>query len=398
MSILRLPLRVFSLIILFALIACQPKAQTPSPLSATLQDLVGTVTIKAPESSDFVKATADSVLQENGSVQTGDDGRVRLDLSTGTIIRMSPSSLFTLVSNQESNGGLLTQLKLQAGRIFIILKGGSMDVDTPSGVASVRGSYLSVEVDPTTGDVYVTCLEGHCSANNPAGSIDLTNGQKTILFHFDPNTGNYTAPGLEDMSPEDFQNWLDENPEAQNIINQAYATLTAMAPIPTSTPVPDNTDQTTTDNTQNTGGGSGCSVIGPLGGSQLPKYGAVTFSWNPQDGATKYVVTIHYPDGSTATFDTSDTNITRYAESMHGGGDYSWDVVGVDDSGNQLCQSQTQSFSKLESSPDKPPKENKCTPANAQTDNPEGRCWCNLDDPYNMPGYCSSFVEGYSGQ
>jgi FecR protein len=362
MSFKQLP-KIFSLGMIFviAMYGCQSSTSAPSaPLTAGIKEIIGTVNMKQAGSSDFVKATANSILQAQGSVQTGSDGRVRLDLSTGTIIRLSPSSLFTLVSNQESSNNLVTTLKLDIGRLFIILSGGSLDVNTPSGVASVRGSYLSVTVDPVTHDVTVTCLEGHCSANNPAGTVDLTNGQKTVLFHPDPTTGQFTAPGLGPMSPQDYQNWLDANPEAQNIINQASGTLTAMAPTEppatqppaTETPAPTATQSTT--GSTGSGGTQGCGVIGPLGGSSVPKYGPVTFSWNAQPGAADYIVTFHFPNGGTAQIHTTDTSINRYAESMAAGGNYSWDVTAVDGSGNNLCHSDPVTFTKLKSAPDKP--------------------------------------------
>ena len=149
--------RFFVSLILFIvtiLTACQPKT-TPQPspalsLTATVKEVTGTVTIKQPGASDFSPASVGTELQPNGSIQTGDNSRARLDLSTGTIIRVAPSSLFTLTSNQPSNGSLSTQLKLNVGSIFIILNGGNASVNTPSGVASVRGSYLSVYVDPST--------------------------------------------------------------------------------------------------------------------------------------------------------------------------------------------------------------------------------------------------------
>jgi hypothetical protein len=221
--------------------SCGPKAASPA-LSAALSELEGTVALKQPGSEEFIEATADSALEENGQVQTGEDGRVRLDLSTGTIVRMAPSSLFTLVSNEETEDGLATKLQLETGKIFIILSGGTMDVETPSGVASVRGSYMSVWVDPETFNVYVTCLEGSCHAGNEAGEVDFSDGEKTILFLRNPD-GTYTVPEVEDMTEEDFEEWLDENPEAKDLFEQAVNTMTAMAP--TSTPRPTATDRPT---------------------------------------------------------------------------------------------------------------------------------------------------------
>src|SRR5690349_5908157 len=209
------------------LAACNQQTAAAS-LSATLSELAGKVELKPADSETFVPADANSVLEANGQVQTGDDGRVRLDLSSGTIIRIASSSSFTLTSNEEGDGGLITKIKLTAGKIFIILNGGLAEVETPSGVASVRGSYMKVEVDTDSGDVYVTCLEGDCSAENPAGGVSFTKGEKTVLFHQDSN-GDWQVPGVEPMTPEDFEEWLDNNPEARELFEQAMGTATALA-------------------------------------------------------------------------------------------------------------------------------------------------------------------------
>src|SRR5687768_1867930 len=155
------------LIGIMLLTACGEQA-APTALSAALSELTGTVDVKQSDSEAFTPADANTVLGANGQVQTGDDGKVRLDLSSGTIIRIASSSSFTLASNEATDGGLITKIKLTAGKVFIILNGGHAEVETPSGVASVRGSYMKVEVDTDTGDVYVTCLEGNCDAQNPA--------------------------------------------------------------------------------------------------------------------------------------------------------------------------------------------------------------------------------------
>ncbi|HEY2979781.1 MAG TPA: FecR family protein [Anaerolineales bacterium] len=239
---------VCTFFIVVLLSACAPKT-APITLTASLSELDGTVKLKPAGQQEFSEATGSSVLEAGGQVQTGDDGRVRLDLSNGTIVRVAPSSLFTLASIDATDSGLNTKLDLQLGEVFIILNGGTMDVETPSGVASVRGSFMGlqlVEVAPGIFDVIVTCLEGDCGAENEAGSADLTDGQRTILFHQDPVTGLYTAPEIGLMTPDDLQHWLDENPEAAAIFTQVANTKTALAPSntpePTFTDVPPATD------------------------------------------------------------------------------------------------------------------------------------------------------------
>ncbi len=334
------------MVILILLAACRPQQSQPQSaalaLTAALKELTGTVDIKQPGAGNFSTASVGMTLRQNGSIQTGDDGRARLDLSTGTIIRVSPSSDFTLVSNQPSSGSLSTQLNLTLGRIFIILEGGSLNVNTPSGVASVRGSYLSVYVDPNTLNVYVTCLEGDCGAGNTAGSVSFGTGQQTVLFHCDATTGQCTTPTIGSMAPEDYQTWLDENPEVLPLIHDAYATLTALAPPPIVLPA----TATSTPASSGSANGSCLNIIGPDTGSNLDPTGPVTFSWDARDGASSYKLTINYPNGINVWFYTDNTNITRYTESMPAGGSYSWSVTAYDGTGNPICRTNEYSFSK----------------------------------------------------
>jgi len=386
--------KLFTLVLVFVLVLSACQTENPaSPLSATLKEVSGIVNIKQAGQNDFVKVTGNETLQQNGSVQTGDDGRVRLDLSTGTIIRLSPSSLFTLVSNQQADNGLSTKLKLDVGQLFIILKGGSINVETPSGVASVRGSYLSVEVDSATFDVYVTCLEGDCGASNGSGSVNFGSGEKTILFHCDPATGKCTVPSVGPMSDEDFQKWLDENPEAKDVLNQAYATMTAMAPTEPPATEPPATEAPTeppATETPSAGGTNGCvNIIGPLDGSELPWQGPVNYAWEGQPDAQKYIVTFHYPNGQNIPIETTDTHLTHYTETMYDAGTYSWDVTVIGKDGTKVCQTHSMSFSKPSSDPGVPPKEGpQCTYDNAQWFYPNQPCFCDENSNQVNPPYC----------
>jgi hypothetical protein len=349
-----------TLIVLLSLImiltACKPQA-TPapfSPLSAALSEMTGKVDTKQAGQEAFTPAAAGSTLEVNGQVQTGDDGRVRLDLTSGTIIRVAPSSLFTLASNEKVEGGLATKIKLELGKIFIILNGGNADVETPSGVASVRGSYMKVEVDPVTLNVYITCLEGNCSAENPAGKVNFTQGEKTILFQKDPVTGNWTLPNVEPMTPEEFQEWLDENPEAKEVFDQAMATITALAESTAaaeSTPIPESAGPADGDS-------DACfNAIQPAAGANLPFQGKVKFEWEPQPGAQKYIVTFTSSNGSTVNFETTGTNIEKYIEGFEPNpGEYSWAITAYGEDGSVICTTEAVTFSKPNSYPEPPTK------------------------------------------
>ena len=360
--------------------------EEPSSLSATLSELSGKVDARQAEQEEFTSASTGTTLDENGQIQTGDDGRARLDLSTGTIIRVGPSSIFTLVSNDEADGSLFTKIKLEVGKVFIILNGGSAEVETPSGIASVRGSYMKVEVDPETFDIYVTCLEGDCSASNPAGSVDFSDGQKVILFHRDPVTGNWTPPNVEPMTPDEFDEWLEENPEARGLFDQAMATLTALVP-PTDTPIPTVTPTLTASPTLETvvpdgPSSSACfKIIQPESGASLPKLGQITFEWEAQPGAQYYVMTFMDEFYRRVTIKTTNTSDTRYIEIFPNGGEYSWFVTAFDANGNEICSTGSASFSKPQGDPTpKPTRKPKPTEPPACT--PEDIC-----NPNNLQCY-----------
>ncbi|MEW5939895.1 MAG: hypothetical protein AB1750_09560, partial [Chloroflexota bacterium] len=221
-----------------------------------------------------------------------------------------------------------------------------MEVETPSGVATVRGSYMMAYVAANL-DVTITCLEGNCSASNPAGTENFTDGQKVTLFHFDPSTGKYRSPFLEDMNEEDFQQWLDENPEAHEVYQQVLAQRAADAPTatpkPTATPVP----PTATPVSVPSESSAACvQLVSPTDGAEFPNNGVAEFSWTPYPGAAKYRLTIVYPTGATAVIETTETSSTRYMDAFAGGGEFSWSVSVLDDQGGVICQSASLTFKK----------------------------------------------------
>lgn len=376
--------------LLAALAGCQTE-EAASPLSASLSELSGRVEMKQAGQETFNQAAADTVLDVNGQVQTGVDGRVRLDLSSGTIIRVAPTSFFTLTSNDEVEGGLLTKLKLEAGKVFIILNGGQADVETPSGVASVKGSYLSVQVED--GNIVITCLEGTCSLEDPDGGVILIPPGFMMTLIQDPNTGEWGAPLLGEMTPEEFQEWLDANPEANELFEQGIASLTAAAS--TEAPTDEPTEEPTAPPTEvetvapEADASNACSKPEePVDGSGLGKIGQVTFAWTEQPNAQSYIITFVNADGSSARVETTSTSLDLYIEVLPTGGTYTWFVTAFGSDGAEICSSASVTFTKPQADPTE-----KVPPADAPT---EEQGEDSTKPPATEDPYCQIYGPCYS--
>ncbi len=345
---------LLALLTIFAILLSSCAKATPTasvdPLTADLSEVEGKVNFKNPGETDFSPVTNGLKINVEGQITTGEDGRVRLDLSTGTIIRLASNTLFTLVSNEPEEGGLLTRIKIEAGRLWVALKGGSVDVDTPNGLASVRGSNLMIWVDPVTQNVYASCFEGSCSAGNSSGSTDFYTGSGVVLYHVETGS-NPPPPGFYQLTLQDFQEWAQNNPEVQSILPDILSTLTA---VPTFTPSPTFTETPTLTHTPTlsptsapTATEPSCSSLsGPSNGSEIPATGKVIFSWTSLSTAGSYELFIVSAGGATNSFRTFETIHSRFMESLPVGGTYSWYVNALDPTGNVLCASETFTFSK----------------------------------------------------
>jgi hypothetical protein len=200
-------------------------------ISAKLVEVSGGVELKQQDQADYATAEEGINLGVQGQVRTQAEGQAKLEISDGSIVRLGPDSLFSLQALESQNENVFLQVELLAGEIWIILQGGEAEVNTPSGMAAVRGSYMSVSVDEETGEVVLTCLEGDCRVENGAASVDLVAGQKAIVT-------NLTQPPQKDrISAAEIERWLQQNPEATVVVPALTQTAEALGiEEPTSTP------------------------------------------------------------------------------------------------------------------------------------------------------------------
>ncbi len=211
-----------------------PLPSQSAPPDAYLSETSGEVASRSSEQADFQPAVPPEMLWVGAQVRTGEYGRARLDLTSGTILRLPPRTLFKLQENRISETGLLTRIRLALGEIFVLLTGaGSVEVETDFGSAAVRGSYMLVSLPPE-GGLVVQCLEGFCVVNTPAGELDLTGG---FGVRFLPGLNDGTPQALQvfRLTDADFQRWNEEAPEIESAWPVIRATLTALPVLPNAT-------------------------------------------------------------------------------------------------------------------------------------------------------------------
>jgi ferric-dicitrate binding protein FerR (iron transport regulator) len=184
---------------------------TPSR-AASISQIENLVEARISADAEFSPASTGQMFEIGGQARTGENSRARIDLlPDATIIRLAPTSLFTLAALEKRDGNPFTRLKLTFGKIFIILNGGSLDVETPSGVASVRGSMMSVSFDPTSKAMTVTCLEGHCSLRKDNAILDLVGGQAADILN------GILARNPRDLTDTELYDWIDNAPELKDL-------------------------------------------------------------------------------------------------------------------------------------------------------------------------------------
>jgi len=203
--------------ILLASCAAPAPATTPAPAAvartASFVTVENDVRVREMETADFAPAQVGLVLQVGGQARTGEPGRARLDLAPdGTIVRVGPTSEFTLTEISDDVQLPFTRLKLAAGQLWIILNGGELNVETDVGIASVRGSFMDVFYDPVMQSMTATCLEGTCCLANDLGKTNLTDGHASDI----PGPGMPPSPA-RDMTGSEYRGWLDNNPEASSL-------------------------------------------------------------------------------------------------------------------------------------------------------------------------------------
>ncbi len=202
----------------------KPKAtETAVPeREAVLSEVENDVLARALSSVALIPASDGMSIHETGGVETSDASRVRVDLlPDASIVRVGPNSSFTVLAVTEEEGEPVTTFELLFGQIYILLNGGSLDVQTASGTASVRGSLMGVTYSPGQKRATVTCLDGHCAIRDADEELEITAGQAADFINGEledaPRFMYFEELGLWMLSNPDLRNYLLELPNLPDL-------------------------------------------------------------------------------------------------------------------------------------------------------------------------------------
>ncbi|MFH0881601.1 MAG: FecR family protein [bacterium] len=111
---------------------------------------------------EWIPLAFGAVLNDSDQVRTGENGFIALAFTDdGSQIKLRPNTSVTVTAVRSENLALSKKVAIQVGELLSEVKKqkGSMEVNTPTSVASVKGTEFWTMVDPSGGTTVIT-LEG----------------------------------------------------------------------------------------------------------------------------------------------------------------------------------------------------------------------------------------------
>lgn len=140
---------------------------------AVTEELNGHVDVQRGGKGNFQPLSRNSFIKTNDVVRAEGDGMAEFKWSDGTRLRLTPNSQLTIkkVSYNSLQKADSSQFKLTNGKVFVrivkpLASNSAFEVETPTALASVRGTVFSVEVKDGKTEVAVYKGEVKVSSSN----------------------------------------------------------------------------------------------------------------------------------------------------------------------------------------------------------------------------------------
>jgi hypothetical protein len=166
-----LPILVVFVLLASTLVGCSDAPSTSSTLTV-LSITDGNVFVMKAGTDDWTEATVEMSLEVGDTIKTGDDSGAEITFFDGSTIELEAGTqieITSLDSSPDTGTKTITLMQTIGTTISRVTKlldpASTYAIETPSGVAAVRGSRLIVRIvfdDPNyeDGTVLMTCVEG----------------------------------------------------------------------------------------------------------------------------------------------------------------------------------------------------------------------------------------------
>ena len=191
-----IPIAIF----LAALFVIPVGAQTRS---CSIKSLVGSVKIRRGESASWIDAKIRMPLREKDAIRTFVESEVELETSEGSIIKVGENSTLEMSKLQAQGDVQSTKVKILNGTVMSNIKKlvntrSSFDFETPTALASIRGTVLGLNV---TGDMTrIKVYEGRVLVI-PAGAGEGTELRENQMAEVKKGQKTVVAEKLEEKPP-----------------------------------------------------------------------------------------------------------------------------------------------------------------------------------------------------
>ena len=158
---------------------------------AVVKEIKGTVMVKKSGGSKAFNAFKNMSLNEGDALTTGKGGKVVLELASSKAdqdsITVGENSQLNF-SELKEDGGTKAKMNVWAGSMWVKVKSISnaddqFEVETPTAIMGVRGTYFFVGVDPNVGTTDVVVTSGVVAAQVPLADIDNTREARDVLIY-----------------------------------------------------------------------------------------------------------------------------------------------------------------------------------------------------------------------
>jgi hypothetical protein len=171
-------------------------------LKATGDVRVNRVAAKTPE-----KAGRGTRLHSGNVLRTGEESSAAMVFTDDKSILKVRANSKVNIAGQREESNILKTLKLEFGQLWAKITRSTTPfrIETPSGVAAVKGTVFYLLSDPKGGTL-VFCLEGAVELANKLGKVLVNAGETGMM-------DDKTPPTSRPSNPNEVPNWADESGE-----------------------------------------------------------------------------------------------------------------------------------------------------------------------------------------